>query len=107
MMLKMIRQEKARRAAEAERQQLASDAEVIRAKCKTFSGFVREAWHVLEPNTPLKWSWHMACLCDHLEAMTYGKITPWMIINVPPGSSKSMIVSVLWQAWEWGPCGKR
>lgn len=38
--------------------------------------------------------------CDHLEAVTRGKITR-LLINVPPGSSKSMIVSVLWPAWEW------
>lgn len=43
--------------------------------------------------------------CDHLEAITRGELTPWLIINVPPGSSKSMIVSVLWQAWVWGPFG--
>ncbi len=102
-----IRAERARRTAQAERERIAKDAERIRARCRTFSGFVKEAWPVLEPNTPLKWSWHMACMCDHLEAITHGTLTPWLIINVPPGSSKSRIVSVLWQAWEWGPCGKR
>lgn len=45
-------------------------------------------------------------MCDHLQAVTEGRISPWGIINVPPGSSKSMIVSVMWQAWEWGPKGK-
>jgi hypothetical protein len=30
-----------------------------------------------------------------------------LLINVPPGSSKSLIVSVLWPAWEWGPKGLR
>lgn len=72
----------------------------------TLSGFVREAWHVLEPTNPIKWSWHLDAMCDHLEAISRGKLTPLLIINVPPGSSKSMIVSVLWQAWEWGPFGK-
>lgn len=32
---------------------------------------------------------------------------PRLVINVPPGSSKSMLVSVLWQAWVWGPLGLR
>jgi hypothetical protein len=36
-----------------------------------------------------------------------GPAAPRLIINVPPGSSKSTIVTVLWQAWEWGPLGKR
>lgn len=69
-------------------------------------GFVREAWHVLEPNTPLVWNWHLDALCAHLEAISDGRINR-LLINVPPGSSKSMIVSVLWPAWEWGPKGRR
>ena len=67
---------------------------------------MREAWHVLEPNTPYVHGWHIDAICDHLEAVTDGRITR-LLINVPPGSSKSMIVSVLWPAWEWGPKGKR
>lgn len=62
---------------------------------------------MLEPSNPLKWNWHLDALCDHLQAITFGKLKPWWVINIPPGSSKSMIVSVLWQAWEWGPCGRR
>lgn len=106
-MLRLIRAEKARRRAEEERERVARDAASIRARCATFAGFVREAWHVLEPTTPLVWNWHLQAMCDHLEAISRGKLTPWLIINVSPGSSKSMIVSVLWQAWEWGPLGLR
>lgn len=60
---------------------------------------------MLEPSTLLVWNWHLDALCDHLQAVTERRIPPWGIINVSPGSSKSMIVSVLWQAWEWGPAG--
>lgn len=81
------------------------DADLIRAKCQSFKQFVRHAWHVIEPSTPLKWSWHLDAICDHLEAVTRGTLPPKLIINVPPGSSKSTIVSVMWQAWEWGPLG--
>ena len=83
------------------------DAEAIRTKCREFAQFVRAAWHVLEPNNPLLWNWHLDAMCQHLQAISRGLIEPRLIINVPPGSSKSMIVSVLWQAWEWGPCGMR
>lgn len=48
-MMAAIRAEKARRKAEAERQALSQNAERIRARCQTLAGFVREAWHVLEP----------------------------------------------------------
>ncbi|RWC00625.1 MAG: terminase [Mesorhizobium sp.] len=103
-MMRLIRAEKARRAQEAERQRIAHDAERIRARCQTLSGFVREAWHVLEPTTKLVWNWHLDAICHHLEAVTDGRITR-LLANVPPGSSKSMLVSVMWQAWEWGPKG--
>jgi predicted phage terminase large subunit-like protein len=101
-----IRAERARRAADRERERLARDGEAIRARCKTLAGFVREAWHVLEPNTPLVWSWHLDALCQHLEAITWGRMNR-LLATVPPGSSKSLIVAVMWQAWEWGPCGLR
>jgi predicted phage terminase large subunit-like protein len=103
-MMRQIRSERARRAQEAERQRIAHDAERIRARCQTLAGFVREAWHVLEPTTKLVWNWHLDAICQHLEAVTDGRITR-LLANVPPGSSKSMLVSVMWQAWEWGPKG--
>ncbi len=43
-------------------------------------------------------------MCAHLEAVTAGRINR-LLINVPPGSMKSLLVSVFWQAWEWGPAG--
>lgn len=105
-MMAAIRAEKARRQAEAERRNVERNAETIRARCVTLAGFVREAWHVLEPRQPLVWNWHLDALCAHLEAVTDGRINR-LLANVPPGSSKSLIVSVLWQAWEWGPRGMR
>lgn len=91
---------------EAERRRLERDFFAIRERCESLAGFVREAWHVLEPNTPLVWNWHLDALCLHLEAVTDGRINR-LAVNIPPGSSKSMIVSVLWPAWEWGPKGRR
>jgi len=105
-MMSLIRAEKERRKLDAERERVRNDAEKIRARCKSFAGFVREAWHVIEPNTPLVWNWHLDAICSHLEAVTDGRINR-LLINVPPGSSKSLIVSVLFQAWEWGPKGLR
>lgn len=98
--------EKRRRALERERDRVAKDAEGIRARCQTLSGFVREAWHVLEPNATYVHNWHIDAVCDHLEAVTDGRINR-LLINVPPGSMKSLLVSVMWQAWEWGPKGLR
>lgn len=62
--------------------------------------FVRTFWHVLEPATPLVEGWAMEAICEHLEAVTYGDITR-LLINVPPGSSKSLLCNCFWPAWEW------
>lgn len=62
--------------------------------------FVREAWHAVEPETELVWGWHIDAICEHLEAVTEGRIKRLMV-NVPPGHMKSMLVSVFWPAWMW------
>lgn len=67
--------------------------------------FIRRAWPVLEPEQPYVHGWHMDAIAEHLEAITAGQITR-LLINVPPGTMKSMSVGVLWPAWEWGPKGR-
>lgn len=93
--MKVSPQERAR-AARIRRQRAARR----KAETITLADFVREAWHVLEPATPLVWGWHMGAICAHLEAVTDGRIKR-LIINVPPGHSKSLLVSVFWPAWMW------
>ncbi len=103
--LDRVRAELAARRREAERATLEADAEAVRERCKTLYGFVREAWRVLEPNEPFVDGWHIEAICLHLEAVSYGQIQN-LLINVPPGSMKSLLVSVMWPAWEWGPFGR-
>lgn len=67
--------------------------------------FVRYYWSVLEPETPLVDGWALWAICEHLEAVSFGEITR-LLINVPPGFMKSLLVDVFWPAWEWGPLGK-
>jgi predicted phage terminase large subunit-like protein len=62
--------------------------------------FVQAAWPVLEPETPFLANWHVDAICEHLEAIATEDLRR-LIINVPPGTAKSMIVSVLWPAWMW------
>src|SRR5271168_477551 len=62
--------------------------------------FVRQAWHVVEPATPFVPGWHIDAITDHLEAVTRGDIRN-LLIYVPPRHMKSLLVSVLWPAWEW------
>lgn len=79
------------------------EAEVLR---RNFYAFVKEAWSVIEPGTPFVDGWHIGVMCAHLQAITEERLCPKdeaasLIINIPPGSTKSSIVSVLWPAWEW------
>lgn len=63
--------------------------------------FVREFWHVLEPETDFVDGWVLWAIVEHLEAVTTGQIKR-LLINVPPGCMKSLLVDVFWPAWEWG-----
>jgi hypothetical protein len=100
--LDQIRAERARREAERETQRKSEQAQATRERCTSLVGFVREAWHVLEPNSVYWHGWHIDAICDHLEAITAGRLNR-LLINVPPGMMKSLLVSVFWPAWEWGP----
>lgn len=75
----------------------ALDAESARRR---LAAFVRRYWSVVEPAAPLVWNWHLDAICEHLEAVTAGHIRR-LIINVPPGHMKSLLVSVFWPAWVW------
>lgn len=76
---------------------------VERELCRrSLAEFARRAWHVLEPAADLKWGWALDAICEHLEAVTDGRITR-LLMNVPPGSMKSLLTGVIWPAWEWGP----
>jgi predicted phage terminase large subunit-like protein len=66
----------------------------------SFAEFVRQAWHIVEPSTPLLWNWHIDLLCEYLECLTYCDIRR-LIINIPPRSMKSLLVTVMWPCWEW------
>ena len=64
--------------------------------------FAKYAWPVVEPSTEFKTGWVLEAVCEHLEAVTYGHIRR-LLINVPPGFTKSLMTDVFWPAWEWGP----
>lgn len=66
--------------------------------------FVKRGWHTLHPGTEFVAGWAIETMCQHLEAVTRGEVTR-LLINVPPGCTKSMLVNVFWPAWEWGPKG--
>lgn len=62
--------------------------------------FCRQAWALIEPGVEFVDGFHIRVICEHLEAITRGYIRR-LLINVPPRTSKSTIVSVMWPCWEW------
>src|ERR1039457_3634908 len=67
---------------------------------RKFRDFIEQAWAVVEPARALISAWHVDAMAEHLQAISEGQIKH-LLINVPPGHGKSLIVSVLWPAWQW------
>lgn len=81
--------------------------EADRILCRrSFAYFVKRAWRHIIPDR-LVWNWHMDAICEHMQALAEGNIpSNRLLINVPPGSSKSTIVGIMYSAWLWGPFGQ-
>jgi phage terminase large subunit-like protein len=71
-----------------------------RTPAPTFRDFIRDAWPLLEPVSPFVDGWHIGAIAEHLTAIADGELRN-LIINIPPRSGKSSLVSVLWPAWVW------
>lgn len=73
---------------------------------RSFYDFFKSAWVVLEPETPLEDNWHIKYICDRLQLETerIAQRKPKerdLIINIPPRSLKTMLVTIMWNAWTW------
>ncbi|MEC7161114.1 MAG: terminase, partial [Pseudomonadota bacterium] len=67
---------------------------------RSLSNFIRLAWPVIEPGQTYVHGWHIDAMAEHLEAVARSEITR-LYIAVPPGSMKSLMVSVFFPAWRW------
>lgn len=67
---------------------------------RSFKRFVRAAWRIIDPSTPLVWGWHLDAVCDHYEALYQGEVRD-LIVNIPPRFSKSLLAGVFLPAWVW------
>lgn len=74
-----------------------------RVHSEDFCEFLKLAWPQVDPQ-PYVHNWHMEVLGEHLTALAYGEMKR-LLVNVPPGTSKSMACSVIFPAWLWGPFG--
>ncbi len=78
---------------------------IVAEQCRRrFLRFFTEFWETVEA-VPLVLNWHIEYLCDELqkvqEAWERGETQLDLFINVPPGTSKSSIVTILFPAWCW------
>jgi predicted phage terminase large subunit-like protein len=72
---------------------------------ESFYYFLQKFWDVLIPEPPV-WNWHLKLLCDELqevaERVFRGEPKAYdLLINIPPGTTKSTIVSIFFPAWVW------
>jgi len=86
------------------------EIDVVRSLCRrSFKHFVREYWAEVPGVTPLIWNWHMNVLCDEAQRLFELVLNNDLdnddedmeVFNVPPGTSKSSVLSILFQAWTW------
>lgn len=81
--------------------------------------FVKEFWPLISEETPV-WNWHIKYLCDELQKIVTRVVgTPVLndsgapigrkrlhkeydlIINIPPGTTKSTVCTIMFPAWAW------
>lgn len=83
---------------------VASEVALVRSICRdSFFEFVREFWHVVVPEQPV-WNWHIEYLCNLFQEdaervfRNESKLHD-TIVNIPPGTTKSTILSIMAPAW--------
>jgi hypothetical protein len=67
-----------------------------------FGAFTYEAFKALNPGQPLIPNWHIDAICYQLQQMVTGDARKRLILNLPPRTLKSFIVSVALPAWLLG-----
>jgi len=62
--------------------------------------FFKLSWPYIEGSMPYTDSWHIKAIAEHLEAV-YARQIKKLIINVPPRTGKTNLISVAFPAWVW------
>lgn len=84
------------------------DVDIFKAEmCKReFYFFLQEFWDEIIHEIPI-YNWHIKFICDELQEIAIRikerkpSLFEYYIINVPPASSKSTIISQMFTAWCW------
>src|SRR5262245_24388027 len=67
-----------------------------------FGAFAYAAFRALYPRMPLVPNWHIDAICYRLEQMVLGASRRRLVLNAPPRSLKSFLVSIAFPAWLLG-----
>jgi len=92
---------------EKELEDLLSPRQQLRSRCQaSYQSFVEEFWSTVPSAEPLVWNWHMEVLCAEMQrgAERVFALLPCdydTVFNVPFGTSKTTICSILFQPWTW------
>ncbi|MGC2743860.1 MAG: phage terminase large subunit [Candidatus Angelobacter sp.] len=84
-----------------------ASAKKIKLLKLTLKQFVKRAWKILEPVSPLVWNWHLDLICEYLTLIRNEKFKnvcgdhEGIIFNVPPRTMKSLLISVFFPIWVW------
>jgi predicted phage terminase large subunit-like protein len=82
---------------------MTTDREMLDALYRLdFGAFAYGAYEVVHPGEPLDSNWHIDSLCYRLAGMGTGRFPGRLVINLPPRSLKSYLVSVAFVAWMLG-----
>ena len=73
--------------------------ELAKAEASLYE-FFKLSWPYIEGSMPYMDSWHIKAIAEHLEAV-YARQIKKLIINVPPRTGKTNLISVAFPAWVW------
>ena len=90
------------------KQQLTEDmfVQAVADQCRSdFFYFMKTFWDVIIHEQPV-YNWHIPYLCKELQILAQSIVKreakPYdMIVNIPPSTTKSTIVTVMFPAWLW------
>jgi len=74
---------------------------------RSLYAFVQYFWDAIIPDEP-KWNWHIPYLCYELQKVAHRVFNNLpkeydLLINIPPGTTKSTILTQMFPAWCWLP----
>jgi predicted phage terminase large subunit-like protein len=79
------------------------DRDLVDAIYRTdFGAFTYRAFEALNPGQRLTPNWHIDCICFQIQLMVSGEARRRLVLNLPPRTLKSFIVSVALPGWLLG-----